>query len=188
MSSFPLDGSRLHGLPHQLKIRNDKLNIAQLSVSKLARIADPQTKLRKAVLINNTLKNLQKHSSDLWSIGVTSPQEKTSNESDSDITEFPDCKEEESTDIVGALASLYSPVTQLEKNTLSDDMLNLCDDIINDILGNNNNKEHISNIKEEELSKEPEVKEDSHQFSPYSYNSFLSELYTMSYNNQKLQT
>ena len=40
MSSFPLEGSRLHGLPHQLKIRNDKLNIAQLSVSKLARIVE----------------------------------------------------------------------------------------------------------------------------------------------------
>merc|ERR1711936_436744 len=54
----------------QIKLKNDKLNIAKISVSKLSKIVDPQTVLRKAVLINNTLKSL--HSlSDPWNIADT---------------------------------------------------------------------------------------------------------------------
>ena len=47
------------GLP-TFKQRLEKTNIYKLCVSKLARIDDPQAKLCKAVLINNTLKKLEK--------------------------------------------------------------------------------------------------------------------------------
>ena len=38
----------------------DRSSVVKLCVNKLARIEDPESKLHKAVLINNTLRNLQK--------------------------------------------------------------------------------------------------------------------------------
>ena len=69
-------------------------------------------------------------------------------------------------------------------------MLTLYDDIINDIFGKSEKESELSQHRQEEQDKDIEFdnfKENNCLWSPYSYNSFLSELYTVS-NKEKLQT
>ena len=179
-------------LPH-FKIRNDKLNIAKISVTKLSKIVDPQSKLRKAVLINNTLKHLQSHS-DLWHHpaagggGVLSCHEADNNNTESEqnnVTEAQTISEQISTFSSKCGTAEFLP----EKNTLSEDMLTLYDDIVNDIFGNGEEKNSdLANQKEEQEEKENVIEnfKENYLLSPYSYNSFLSELYTVSSSNEQL--
>ena len=173
-------------LPH-FKIRNDKLNIAKISVTKLSKIVDPQSKLRKAVLINNTLKHLQKHS-DLWHLhpaGGIYPEAQNNN-TEPENEEAQNISEQKSTSF-----SSKCGTTDLlpEKNTLSEDMLTLYDDIVNDIFGNSEEKSSdLGNQKDEQQEKENVIDnyKENYLLSPYSYNSFLSELYTVSSSNEQL--
>ena len=180
-------------LPH-FKIRNDKLNIAKISVTKLSKIVDPQSKLRKAVLINNTLKHLQSHS-DLWPHpapgggGVLSSHEADNNNKESEQNNV-----SEAQTISEQISSTFSSkcgTTEFlpEKNTLSEDMLTLYDDIVNDIFGNGEEKNSdLANQKEDQEEKENVIEnfKENYLLSPYSYNSFLSELYTVSSSNEQL--
>lgn len=179
-------------LPH-FKIRNDKLNIAKISVTKLSKIVDPQSKLRKAVLINNTLKHLQKHS-DLWhlhpagsaggALGNYPEDDNNNTESELEKKGAQTIQEQKST----FLSKCRQTNTHQEKNTLSEDMLTLYDDIINDIFGNGEkSKKDLPNQKEEQQEKENVIDyRENYLLSPYSYNSFLSELYTVSSRNDQL--
>lgn len=177
----------LNFLP-QFKIRNDKLNIAKISVSKLSKIVDPQSKLRKAVLINNTLKSLQKYS-DLWHLdsggggGVGCGGGATLAENN-DIAETEELHNS-TADQNNKIGS--NKCEEDTKNTLSEDMLTLYDDIVNDIFGSSEENADISNQKDDH-DKENVIDnyKETYLWSPYSYNSFLSELYTVS-NNEKLQ-
>ena len=171
----------LNFLP-QFKIRNDKLNIAKISVSKLSKIVDPQSKLRKAVLINNTLKSLQKYS-DLWHLdsgGGSGGGASTLADND-DIAET-----EESHNSLNHNKVNSKKCDGDNKNTLSEDMLTLYDDIVNDIFGSSEETADISNQKDDH-DKENVIDnyKETYLWSPYSYNSFLSELYTVS-SNEKL--
>ena len=172
----------------QIKLKNDKLNIAKISVSKLSKIIDPQTKLRKAVLINNTLKSLHKLS-EPWMmdtggrLGLEDDCEPSEEREERDIST-------ENTSHGHSCIKNFSNQMELEKNTLSEDMLTLYDDIINDIFGKNESESELSPHRQEDQDKEVELdnfKENNCLWSPYSYNSFLSELYTVS-NKEKLQT
>lgn len=172
-------------LPH-FKIRNDKLNIAKISVTKLSKIVDPQSKLRKAVLINNTLKHLQKHS-DLWHLhpaGGIYPEAQNNN-TEPENEEAQNISEQKST--FSSKCGTTNPLP--EKNTLSEDMLTLYDDIVNDIFGNSEEKSSdLGNQKDEQQEKENVIDnyKENYLLSPYSYNSFLSELYTVSSSNEQL--
>jgi len=173
----------LNFLP-QFKIRNDKINIAKISVSKLSKIVDPQSKLRKAVLINNTLKNLQKHT-DSWHLDSGGGHYLL--EENNDISKEEELEHSSKT---SSNKTCSSKLDEENNSTLSEDMLTLYDDIVNDIFGNSENVSEAdagSNKKYQE--KEAVIdnyKENNYSWSPYSYNSFLSELYTVS-NNEKLQ-
>ena len=173
-------------LPH-FKIRNDKLNIAKISVTKLSKIVDPQSKLRKAVLINNTLKHLQKHS-DLWHLhpaGGIYPEAQNNN-TEPENEEAQNISEQKSTSF-SSKCGTTNPLP--EKNTLSEDMLTLYDDIVNDIFGNSEEKSSdLGNQKDEQQEKENVIDnyKENYLLSPYSYNSFLSELYTVSSSNEQL--
>ena len=171
----------------QFKLKNDKLNIAKISVSKLSKILDPQTVLRKAVLINNTLKSL--HSlSDPWNIADTGGrfllEDHHSHHQNNE-------EEEEELDIAGENPRNFSNTIEAEKSTLSEDMLTLYDDIINDIFGKSEKDsddlgQHRQDYQDKDIDLD-QFKESNSLWSPYSYNSFLSELYTGS-NKEKLQT
>ena len=167
----------------QFKIRNDKINIAKISVTKLSKIVDPQSKLRKAVLINNTLKSLQKHTdiSPLHS-GGHYPEQETDNDEDEKENSFLESSEK-------PLSSCaMSCEAGLSKGSLSEDMLTLYDDIVNDIFGENESRSELSQHKEEQDKENlTENYKESYVWSPYSYSSFLSELYLVS-SNEKLQT
>ena len=169
----------------QIKLKNDKLNIAKISVSKLSKIVDPQTVLRKAVLINNTLKSL--HSlSDPWNIADTGGRfclEDRGHDQDDGEEEELDIPEKEN-------KRNFSNNIEVEKSTLSEDMLTLYDDIINDIFGKNEKDSDLSQHRQDYQDKDIDLdhfKESNCLWSPYSYNSFLSELYTVS-SKEKLQT
>lgn len=179
-------------LPH-FKIRNDKLNIAKISVTKLSKIVDPQSKLRKAVLINNTLKHLQSHS-DLWPHPAPGGGGVLSCHEDNNNKESEQNNVSEAQTISEQISSTFSSkcgTTEFlpEKNTLSEDMLTLYDDIVNDIFGNGEEKNSdLANQKEDQEEKENVIEnfKENYLLSPYSYNSFLSELYTVSSRNEQL--
>ena len=68
-------------------------------------------------------------------------------------------------------------------------MLTLYDDIVNDIFGNGEEKSSdLGNQKDEQQEKENVIDnyKENYLLSPYSYNSFLSELYTVSSSNEQL--
>ena len=168
----------------QIKLKNDKLNIAKISVSKLSKIVDPQTVLRKAVLINNTLKSL--HSlSDPWNIADTGGRFLLE-----DHHHLQNDQEEELNIPTENTKRNFSNNIEVEKSTLSEDMLTLYDDIMNDIFGKNEKDSDLSQHKQDYQDKDIDLdhfKESNCLWSPYSYNSFLSELYTGS-SKEKLQT
>ena len=172
----------------QIKLKNDKLNIAKISVSKLSKIVDPQTVLRKAVLINNTLKSL--HSlSDPWNIADTGGRFLL--EDHHHHLHHLQADQEEELNIPAENKRNFPSNIEVEKSTLSEDMLTLYDDIINDIFGKNEKDSDLSQHRQDYQDKDIDLdhfKESNCLWSPYSYNSFLSELYTVSTNKEKLQT
>ena len=165
-------------LPH-FKIRNDKINIAKISVTKLSKIVDPQSKLRKAVLINNTLKHLQKHT-DLWHLDSGGGHLLKENK----VTEQEEFENTSNENSKGCSNKLDG------ENALSEDMLTLYDDIVNDIFGSNEETSDLGVHHKDDTDKENVIAAENYKenylWSPYSYNSFLSELYTVS-NDEKFQ-
>ena len=170
----------------------EKCNIYKLCISKLARIDDPQAKLCKAVLINNTLKKLEKQPEYLYSSQV--PEES-----------IQESMQEVDTNInITNPESLYSRLQRQhkihpEQNLHSEDQnvpergegvqdtLSLCDDIIKEFLGVPEPSALCDSAKDPcESDKENcEGVEDKDEtavgqsVSPYSYNSFLSEVYSI---------
>ena len=147
------------------KLKKDEINIAKVSVYKLSRIGINQAKLRKSVLINNILKDLQNKGRE---DSVTDHQGRYR------FTQIAET----------VLKSIGSTTEHFEKNTerlnghintskedrdtFGEDKLSLCDDIINEFLDISDSKDNKG---------PPDVhKLGCHQTSPYSYNSFLSEL------------
>jgi len=209
------------GLPVQ-KHKLEKRNILKLCVTKLARIEDPQAKLCKAVLINNTLRNLQRQPECVFP-EVENSEELNKQEVEVN-TEFDNSKMEVVAPSIESVCSHLSSSSRLHNESsertlasaacesLATDTLSLCDDIINEFLGvsdcqtsehssepssnqdiyeklikshswmdqSDDNKENFS----ENVDNQGDVKKADtlHQFggspvSPYSYSSFLSEVY-----------
>eukprot|EP00092_Neocalanus_flemingeri_P089881 GFUD01113809.1.p1 GENE.GFUD01113809.1~~GFUD01113809.1.p1 ORF type:complete len:222 (-),score=56.75 GFUD01113809.1:17-682(-) len=102
-----------------LKLKFEKQNLAHLCFSKLAKISDPQAKLRKSVLINNTLKYLQKDWNDMLE------------HTDSEENQQP----EESACLISDDVYIDSSKTQYNDTLIDDKTQSLCDDIINEFLG-----------------------------------------------------
>eukprot|EP00090_Calanus_glacialis_P017678 TRINITY_DN27466_c0_g1_i1.p1 TRINITY_DN27466_c0_g1~~TRINITY_DN27466_c0_g1_i1.p1 ORF type:complete len:180 (-),score=36.55 TRINITY_DN27466_c0_g1_i1:29-568(-) len=154
------------------KLKNEKVNIAKISANKLARIGDPQTKLRKAVLINNVLKNVERQTDYGFECREAENLLQKNIEGLKSRDAFPIYKK-------GSNESFNS---EKEDTDFNQNKLSLCDDIINEFL----------DIRED-ISKEKEIYEDKlcdtkvpplHHFgcdqaSPYSYSSFLSEVHSV---------
>ena len=181
------------GLPSP-RHRLEKRNIYKLCISKLARIDDPQAKLCKAVLINNTLKNLEKQPEYLAGTGA--------DDDNDDMTEA-DCELAE-TELSPSFSSVCSYLAQAHHNNRTDeDTLSLCDDIISEFLGTPEECHNASNFicdkkrKIEDDKENFETQEDgdsgevgsksvsSGSVSPYSYSSFLSEVYSVTLRKMK---
>jgi len=211
------------GLPVQ-KLKLEKRNILKLCVTKLARIEDPQAKLCKAVLINNTLRNLQRQPESVFAEVENNCEELNKQEVEVN-REFDNSTMEVVTPSVGSVCSHFDSSSRLHDessqrtleptscDSIATDKMSLCDDIINEFLGvsdcqayepsceptNNNTdiyekliKSHTwldqSDDNKENLSDNVDIQGDAkkvdtlHQFggspvSPYSYSSFLSEVY-----------
>jgi len=224
------------GLPVQ-KHKLEKRNIVKLCVTKLARIEDPQAKLCKAVLINNTLKNLQRQPECAYSDlecheELNKPEiiEKTQ------FDRFDDLQLDVVNVVNPSVESVCSHIdsssrvindNELSERTIASsscdsitsDTMSLCDDIINEFLGVSDHvSEHPSELSnsqdiyeklikshswldqsddnKENLSENVEAQGDIkktdtlHQFggspvSPYSYSSFLSEVYKVTLRKMK---
>ena len=178
------------GLPSP-RLRLEKRNIYKLCISKLARIDDPQAKLCKAVLINNTLKNLEKQPEYLTGSGPDNNDDMT--EADCDLSER---------EVSPSFSSVCSYLAQNAVRTDAD-TLSLCDDIISEFLGTPEECQNASNFicdkkrkieddkenfdtQEEEDSEEAGSKSvSSSRVSPYSYSSFLSEVYSVTLRKMK---
>ena len=180
------------GLPSP-RHRLEKRNIYKLCISKLARIDDPQAKLCKAVLINNTLKNLEKQPEYL--AGGAGAQD------NDDMTEVVDCELTEPSELSPSLSSVCSYLARAQYNRTDADTLSLCDDIISEFLGTPEECHNASNFicdkkrKIEDDKENLESKEEdeevgsksvsSSSVSPYSYSSFLSEVYSVTLRKMK---
>ena len=130
------------------KLKADKVNIAKISANKLANIGDPHSKLRKAVLINNVIKKVGKEE---FGENVEHLDKPHNDEISNNVLDG----EKDTTN------------THFEQEKFS-----LCDDIISEFL----------DIRNDEKSDDSKM-ENNHQHqlfhhptSPYSYNSFLSEV------------
>lgn len=172
--------------------RLEKCNIYKLCVAKLARIDDPQAKLCKAVLINNTLKKLEKQPDYLYTSSSQEPEE-SMQEVDTNVN-------------ITNPESLYSRLQRqnkisMEQKLMSEDQnvpergncvqdtLSLCDDIIKEFLGvpepsalcDNAAKDTCESDKEncDEGGEKEESGVGGQLVSPYSYSSFLSEVYSI---------
>ena len=180
------------GLPSP-RHRLEKRNIYKLCISKLARIDDPQAKLCKAVLINNTLKNLEKQPEYL--AGGAGAQD------NDDMTEVDDCELTEPSELSPSFSSVCSYLARAQYNRTDADTLSLCDDIISEFLGTPEECHNASNFicdkkrKIEDDKENLESKEEdeevgsksvsSSSVSPYSYSSFLSEVYSVTLRKMK---
>ena len=217
------------GLPVQ-KHRLEKRNILKLCVTKLARIEDPQAKLCKAVLINNTLRNLQRQPECVYpELECSEELNKQEVEEHTEFDKFDNSAVEVITPTVESVCSHLDSSSRLHNDNESSDQRNaqpncddsiatdtmsLCDDIINEFLGvsdevsehsselsnsqdiyeklikshswsdqSDDNKENLSENTGGDTQPGDVKKADTlHQFggspvSPYSYSSFLSEVY-----------
>eukprot|EP00092_Neocalanus_flemingeri_P017696 GFUD01019142.1.p1 GENE.GFUD01019142.1~~GFUD01019142.1.p1 ORF type:complete len:237 (+),score=42.04 GFUD01019142.1:160-870(+) len=205
------------GLPVQ-KHKLEKRNILKLCVTKLARIEDPQAKLCKAVLINNTLRNLQRQPECVFPEvdhceEVNKQEVEANNEFDNSNNKLTTPSIEYMCSHLDSSSRLHSESSERKTcESLATDTMSLCDDIINEFLGvsdchasehssepsdnqdiyeklikshswmdqSDDNKENLS----ENVDIQGDVKKADtlHQFggspvSPYSYSSFLSEVY-----------
>lgn len=172
------------GLP-SFKQRLERSNIYKLCVSKLARIDDPQAKLCKAVLINNTLKKLEKQPDYYYNNNQEDEEEPEEASPESEQSEqITPCWEAGTWCSHSSLlqsSSLVNIVSDQRVPSQDVDTMSLCDDIINEFLGvseescDNNEKSSQSDV---EKDKENLQKDDVHAVSQYSYSSFLSEVYS----------
>ena len=172
--------------------RLEKCNFYKLCISKLARIDDPQAKLCKAVLINNTLKKLEKQPEYLY----TEPEGRMK-EVDTNV---------KNTNQESLYSRLYRPKQiHSEINLHSDDQnyseegdcvqetLSLCDDIIKDFLGVPEPPPLCDTSDPCESDKENLIESEEKKgsvmggqlVSPYSYSSFLSEVYSITIRKMK---
>ena len=188
------------GLPSP-RHRLEKRNIYKLCISKLARIDDPQAKLCKAVLINNTLKNLEKQPEYPLLPGGSGADD------DDDMTEVELSELTATTELSPSFSSVYSYLAQqAHSNSRTDeDTLSLCDDIISEFLGAPEECQNASNFicdkkrkiedDKENFESQKEEEQDSGEagsksvssgsVSPYSYSSFLSEVYSVTLRKMK---
>ena len=181
------------GLPSP-RHRLEKRNIYKLCISKLARIDDPQAKLCKAVLINNTLKNLEKQPEYLAGSGP---------DTNDDMTEA-DCDLSSQSEVSPSFSSVCSYLVQAHNRTRTDeDTLSLCDDIISEFLGApeecqaasnficdkkrkiEDDKENFDTHEDEDSEEVGSKSVSSSSVSPYSYSSFLSEVYSVTLRKMK---
>ena len=167
--------------------RLEKCNIYKLCISKLARIDDPQAKLCKAVLINNTLKKLEKQPEYLYS---GQEPEESMQEVDTNVTNteslFSRLQRQHK---IHPEQNLHSEDQNVpERGEGVQDTLSLCDDIIKEFLGApepsalcDSAKDPCENDKEncEGVEDKDETAVGCQLVSPYSYNSFLSEVYSI---------
>ena len=130
------------------KLKADKVNIAKISANKLASIGDPHSKLRKAVLINNVIKKVGKE--ELWE-NVEHLDKPHNNEISNNVLD-------------GAISTTS---THFEQEKFS-----LCDDIISEFLDIRNDEK----LDESRIENNHQHQLFHHPTSPYSYNSFLSEV------------
>ena len=179
--------------------RLEKCNIYKLCISKLARIDDPQAKLCKAVLINNTLKKLEKQPEYLYDCSQESEQggDSTEDRVDTNVNIINTSPEALYTHFlrqnkIHSEQKLHSENrTAAERGNVQDmDTLSLCDDIIKEFLGCPEpsalcdvTKDSPESDKENCDKSGGEEKEErgmgGQLVSPYSYNSFLSEVYSI---------
>ena len=143
--------------------------LVRLCVTKLARIADPEAKLCRAVLINNTLRKAQKQVE--RSCVHLEEQEEEEEGLEEELEEVPPTRDDDSGDITEEVAG----------------RMGMCQDIIDgflDLINSQNTKEVIQE-KSDERTLESSLDEEeeggreclSEFVSPYSYGSFLSEVY-----------
>lgn len=191
------------GLPTP-KQRLEKCNIYKLCISKLARIDDPQAKLCKAVLINNTLKKLENQPEYLYNETETQQlqcQEKILDENINQPTFETICSHlVKNGNIHSNFSHEYRTVPLPDGEIHELDTLSMCDDIINEFLGvpevceadcksssysdNINTTENLTEQNKENFDHpQQEGRERVHEIggksvSPYSYSSFLSEVYS----------
>ena len=144
------------------KLKKDKINIERISADKLARIGNKQTKLRKSVLINNVLKDVQKEKekslADLQGKHIFNQIAETVLKPKGSTTEQPN-----------------GQTNTEDMKTFGEDKLSLCDDIINEFL-DISNQSSKDNKASPDVPKCPKLGRQKIQTSPYSYNSFLSEV------------
>ena len=141
--------------------------LVRLCVTKLARIADPEAKLCRAVLINNTLRKAQKQV-DRACVHLEEQEEEEGLEEEEEVAST---RDDDSGDITEVVA----------------DRMGMCQDIIDgflDLINSQNNKDVIEEKSddrtlESSLDNEEEGGSEclSEFVSPYSYGSFLSEVY-----------
>ena len=180
------------GLP-SFKQRLERNNIYKLCVTKLARIDDPQAKLCKAVLINNTLKKLEKQPDCYYNNNQEEEDESTW---ESDISPSESDQSEQIAPCLEAAAlcnhsllqsssllNLANPDQRVPSQDV--DTMSLCDDIINEFLGvSEDNCDNVKSSQSDcEQDKENLQKDDIREMggkpvSQYSYSSFLSEVYS----------
>lgn len=169
--------------------RLERCNIYKLCVAKLARIDDPQAKLCKAVLINNTLKKLEKQPDYLYSSHEPeeSMQEVNTNFNITNSESlYSRLQRQNKISIESRLMSEDQNVP--DREDCIQDTLSLCDDIIKEFLGvpepstlcdsaqDPCDKENCEGGGQEE---EEESGAGGQLVSPYSYSSFLSEVYSI---------
>jgi len=194
------------GLPTP-KQRLEKCNIYKLCISKLARIDDPQAKLCKAVLINNTLKKLEKQPEYLYNETETQQLQSQEMLRDENVSLNSQPSFEYICSHLVRNSNLHSNYTHEHRTVPKSDgeiheldTLSMCDDIISEFLGvpdvsesdcksstfcdninttenqTEQNKENFDYILQEERERVHEIGGKS--VSPYSYSSFLSEVYS----------
>ena len=160
----------------------EKTNIYKLCVSKLARIDDPQAKLCKAVLINNTLKKLEKQPETYFNSEETSELE---SETSSDFTH--ESGETSFEALCSHLLQNLGDKKDLCEQVVPEqdvDTMSLCEDIINEFLGPADDQcdqlssVSVDNADKEDLKDDQEERRESPAVSQYSYSSFLSEVYS----------
>ena len=186
------------------KQRLEKCNIYKLCISKLARIDDPQAKLCKAVLINNTLKNLEKQPDILYNEEESIDHRSKETNSNINIISQPSIENICSHFLRNNNSRLEHhnerTVPKLQSDTAEDtETMSLCDDIISEFLGvpdnsvtncgqtnlicDNQDKE---NVEHSQNGNEDRVHEIGGKLvSPYSYSSFLSEVYSITLRKMK---
>ena len=129
-----------------------RTGLLKLCVTKLARMNDPESKLCRAVLINNTLRKCQ-------------------------AKQQPCCHEEEREEEELEEDQLHSVEEVKREGEVLVERMKMCQDIMDDYLDLINNSEGKSEETCDRTFEESNPSGLADFVSPYSYNSFLSEVY-----------